>query len=62
MKRERRILPKMGQVVEVSPFHLAGLAESTVTAEVVYVHPEGRFYVAEWTSKHGAVLREGFME
>lgn len=47
---------KIGQIVKVKPHEL----DQKVEAVTVYVHPQGRYFVAEFTGSNGEKLRESF--
>lgn len=51
---------KIGQTVTVYPTHMRERQKKCVAAVVVYIHPEGRFFTAEWVVHGDVKMRESF--
>ena len=57
MERRRRYDVRVGDKIKIAPT-LEDRAGTEVTATVVYIHPKRRYYVAEYRSGGGCLLRE----
>ena len=51
---------KVTELVGYNPFCVSGEPDRLMTGTVVYIHPRGRFYTAEFTCENGKKFRESF--
>lgn len=51
---------KVTERVGYNPFGLSVVQDVLMTGEVVYIHPQGRYYTAEFTCENGKRFRESF--
>ena len=55
-----KIGDKVTELVGYNPWGTSGQPDRLMTGEVVYIHPRGRFYTAEFTCENGKIFRESF--
>ena len=51
---------KVTKLVGYNPYGVSGEPDRLMTGEVVYIHPRGRYYTAEFICGNGKRFRESF--
>lgn len=51
---------KVTKLVGYNPVGISDVRDRLMTGEVVYIHPQGRYYTAEFTCENGKRFRESF--